>query len=49
MYEASYDNLPQLLRTIAQRNSETYFDIDHYPSVDEPGKLVLKKTFFDFG
>ena len=49
MYEASYDNLIQLLHTITQRNPRTYFDTKHNSSVKEPGKLVLQCTCFALG
>ncbi|WVZ90776.1 hypothetical protein U9M48_037044 [Paspalum notatum var. saurae] len=31
-YEDSYDNLPRMLATIAQRNPGTYFDVMHFPN-----------------
>jgi hypothetical protein len=40
-HEASYNNLPALLNTIAVLNRETYFDIKTYPLVARLGKLVL--------
>ena len=46
MYEASYDNLPCLLATICPRNSGSYYDVMHYPSVKEPNMLVQQHTFF---
>lgn len=48
-YEASYDNLPSLLHTIAQRNRGTYFDLMDVPNPRVPGKLVLLRAFFALG
>ncbi|WVZ67715.1 hypothetical protein U9M48_016758 [Paspalum notatum var. saurae] len=31
-YEDSYDNLPRMLATIAQRNPGTYYDVMHFPN-----------------
>ncbi|WVZ59309.1 hypothetical protein U9M48_009466, partial [Paspalum notatum var. saurae] len=36
-YEDSYDNLPRMLATIAQRNPGTYYDVMHFPN-PEGGK-----------
>jgi hypothetical protein len=44
-YEASYDNLPQLLNTIAMLNPSSYYDIMTYDHVSRPGKQVLQRTF----
>jgi hypothetical protein len=37
-YEASYDNLPRLLNTIAALNHGSYYDIKAYDHVSRPGK-----------
>ena len=34
-FEASYDNLPRLLATIAQRNNNTYYDLHTFTSADD--------------
>jgi hypothetical protein len=44
-YEASYDNLPQLLNTIAMLNLGSYYDIKTYDHVSRPGKQVLQRAF----
>jgi hypothetical protein len=48
-YEASYDNLPQLLNTIATLNSGSYYDIKTYNLVSRPGKEVLQRAFLALG
>jgi hypothetical protein len=48
-YEASYNNLPALLHTIAELNPGTYYDIKTYPLVARPGKLVLQRSFLALG
>jgi hypothetical protein len=48
-YEASYNNLPALLNTIALLNPGTYYDIKTYPLVARPGKLVLQWSFLALG
>jgi hypothetical protein len=40
-YEASYDNLPRLLNTIAALNPGIYYDIKAYDLVSSPGKQVM--------
>jgi hypothetical protein len=37
-YEASYDNLPRLLNTIATLNPDSYYDIKTFNLVSRPGK-----------
>jgi hypothetical protein len=44
-YEASYDNLPQLLNTIATLNPGSYYDIKTYNLVSRPGKQVWQRAF----
>jgi hypothetical protein len=44
-YEASYDNLPQLLNTISMLNPDSYYDIKNYNLVSSPGKQVLQRAF----
>ncbi|WVZ71187.1 hypothetical protein U9M48_019803 [Paspalum notatum var. saurae] len=41
-YEDSYDNLPRMLATIAQRNPETYYDVMHFPN-PEGGPSILQR------
>jgi hypothetical protein len=48
-YEASYDNLSQLLNTIATLNPGRYYDIKTYNIVSKPGKQVLQRTFLALG
>jgi hypothetical protein len=48
-YEASYDNLPRLLNTIATLNLGRYYDIKTYNLVSRPGKQVLQQTFLALG
>jgi hypothetical protein len=48
-YEASYDNLPQLLNTIAMLNTGSYYDIKTYDHVSRPGKQVLQRAFLALG
>ncbi|XP_066162566.1 uncharacterized protein [Oryza sativa Japonica Group] len=48
-FEASYDNLQRLLATIAQRNSNTYYDMHTFPSTVDPNKSVLQRAFFSLG
>jgi hypothetical protein len=48
-YEASYDNLSQLLNTIAMLNSGSYYDIKTYDHVSRPGKQVLQRAFLALG
>jgi hypothetical protein len=48
-YEASYNNLPALLNTIAVLNLGTYYDIKTYPLVARPGKLALHRSFLALG
>jgi hypothetical protein len=40
-YEASYDNLPELLSTIVTLNPGSYYDIKTYNHVSRSGKQVL--------
>jgi hypothetical protein len=44
-YEASYDNLPRLLNTIATLNPSSYYDIKTYNLVSRSGKQVLQRAF----
>jgi hypothetical protein len=48
-YEASYDNLPRLLNTIAMLNPGSYYDIKTYNLVSRPGKQVLQRAFLALG
>jgi hypothetical protein len=48
-YEASYDNLPRLLNTIATLNPVSYYDIKTYDHVSRPGKQVLQRAFLALG
>jgi hypothetical protein len=48
-YEASYDNLSQLLNTIATLNPDSYYDIKTYNLVSKPGKQVLQQAFLALG
>jgi hypothetical protein len=48
-YEASYDNLPRLLNTIAALNPGSYYDIKAYEHVSRPGKQVLQRAFLALG
>jgi hypothetical protein len=48
-YEESYDNLPQLLNTIAMLNPGSYYDIKIYDHVSRPGKQVLQRAFLALG
>jgi hypothetical protein len=48
-YEASYDNLPRLLNTIATLNPGSYYDIKAYDHVSRPGKQVLQRAFLALG
>jgi hypothetical protein len=48
-YEASYDNLPRLLNTIAMLNPGSYYDIKTYNLVSRLGKQVLQQTFLALG
>nr|CAE02984.2 OSJNBa0043L09.3 [Oryza sativa Japonica Group] len=48
-FEASYDNLPRLLATIAQRNNNTYYDLHTFTSVEDRTKSVLQRAFFSLG
>jgi hypothetical protein len=48
-YEASYDNLPRLLNTIATLNPVSYYDIKTYNLVSRPGKQVLQRAFLALG
>ncbi|BAH91629.1 Os02g0285700 [Oryza sativa Japonica Group] len=48
-FEASYDNLPSLLATIAQRNNSTYYDLHTFTSADDRTKSVLQRAFFSLG
>jgi hypothetical protein len=47
--EASYDNLPRLLNTIATLNPGSYYDIKTYNHVSRPGKQVLQRAFLALG
>ncbi|WVZ86820.1 hypothetical protein U9M48_033546 [Paspalum notatum var. saurae] len=47
-YEDSYDNLPRMLATIAQRNPGTYYDVMHFPN-PEGGPSILQRVFFCLG
>jgi hypothetical protein len=44
-YEASYNNLPRLLNTIATLNPSSYYDIKTYNLVSRPEKQVLQRAF----
>ena len=48
-YDASYDNLPRLLSTIATLNPGSYYDIKTYNLVSMPGKQVLQREFLALG
>jgi hypothetical protein len=48
-YEASYDNLPRLLNTIATLNPGSYYDIKTYNLASRPGKQVFQRTFLALG
>jgi hypothetical protein len=48
-YEASYDNLPRLVNTIATLNPSSYYDIKTYNLVSRPGKQVLQRAFLALG
>jgi hypothetical protein len=48
-YEASYHNLPSLLHTIVQMNPSSYYNINDYPCVEKPGKLVVQRSFLALG
>jgi hypothetical protein len=48
-YEASFDNLPRLLNTIATLNPGSYYDIKAYDHVSRPGKQVLQRAFLALG
>jgi hypothetical protein len=48
-YEASYDNLPRLLITIATMNPGSYYEIKTYNLLSSPGKQVLQQTFLALG
>jgi hypothetical protein len=48
-YEASCDNLPRLLNTIATLNLDSYYDIKTYNLVSRPGKQVLQQAFLALG
>ena len=48
-FEASYDNLPDLLRTLMQRNVGTYFDVMDYPDPTKPDKRILQRACFAIG
>jgi hypothetical protein len=48
-FEASYDNLPDLLRTLARRNIGTYIDVMEYPDPSRPGKKILHRAMFSLG
>jgi hypothetical protein len=48
-YEASYDNLPRLLNTIATLNPGSYYDIKTYNLVSRLGKQVLQRAFLALG
>jgi hypothetical protein len=48
-YEASCDNLPRLLNTIAALNTGSYYDIKAYDHVSRPEKQVLQRTFLALG
>jgi hypothetical protein len=48
-YEASYDNLPRLLNTIAALNPGIYYDIKAYDHVSRPEKQVLQRAFLALG
>jgi hypothetical protein len=55
-YEASYDNLPRLLNTIAALNPGSYYDIKAYDHVSRPRnskkrpwKQVLQRAFLALG
>jgi hypothetical protein len=48
-YEASYNNLPRLLNTIATLNPGSYYDIKTYNFVSRQGKQVLQRAFLTLG
>jgi hypothetical protein len=48
-YEASYNNLPRLLNTIATLNPGSYYDIETYNLVSRLGKQVLQRAFLTLG
>jgi hypothetical protein len=48
-YEASYDNLPRLLNTIAALNPGSYNDIKAYDHVSRTGKQFLQRAFLTLG
>jgi hypothetical protein len=48
-YEASYENLPRLLNTIATLNPGSYYDIKTYNLVSRLGKQVLQRGFLALG
>jgi hypothetical protein len=48
-YEASHNNLPRLLNTIATLNPGSYYDIKTYNLVSRPGKQVLQRPFLALG
>jgi hypothetical protein len=48
-YEASYDNLLQLLNTIAMLNPDSYYDIKTYDHVSRSWKQVLQWAFLALG
>jgi hypothetical protein len=48
-YEASYDNCPRLLNTIAALNPGSYYDSKAYDHVSRLEKQVLQRTFLALG
>jgi hypothetical protein len=48
-FEASYDNLWDLLQTLATRNVGTYIDKMDYPDPCRPGKRILHRAMFSLG
>jgi hypothetical protein len=48
-YEASYDNLPRLLNTIATINPGSYYDIKTYNLISRSGKQILQRAFLALG
>jgi hypothetical protein len=48
-YEASYDNFPALLNTVATLSPGSYYDIKTYNLVSKPGKQVLQLASLALG
>jgi len=47
-YEASYNNLPNMLCKIMDRNPGSYFDLRHFPN-PMGGPHILQRVFFCLG